>query len=69
MSDVVIFALGGFVASSRRTAYPHVSITVHIIRFALYVYGYGDGVFQTHDISTFFHNHTHNPLRYLCAGY
>ena len=67
MSDVVIFALGGFVASSRRMIYPHVSITTHIIRFTLYVCGYGDSVFQTHNISTFFHNHTHNPLRSLCA--
>ena len=40
MSDVVIFALGGFVASSRRTIYPRFFITVHIIRFALYVHGY-----------------------------
>lgn len=60
MSDVVIFALGGFVASSRRMIYPHVSITVHIIRFTLYVCGYGDSVFQTHDRSPCFHNRAHN---------
>lgn len=40
MSGVVIFALGGFVASSRRTTDLHVSITIHIIRFVLYVHGY-----------------------------